>query len=120
MSNQTSFGKHGDIARDRVENFHGNQLVYLHWEKHLLFCAAMAFPLPPQMPFAALRGELMPQFFGMHPDWAKLDWDKVEWTLDGKPFAPQLDKSLAENGVGHKSMITFNQPGFHGYKNADY
>jgi phenol/toluene 2-monooxygenase (NADH) P5/A5 len=53
---------------DARENFGPNQLVYLHWEKHLMFCAALAFPLPPEMPFAALVGELIPQFYGPHPD----------------------------------------------------
>ena len=31
---------------DAVENFHGNQVVYLHWEQHLMFCAALAAPVP--------------------------------------------------------------------------
>ena len=30
-------------VKDKVENFHGNQLVYLHWEDHLSFCAPLAF-----------------------------------------------------------------------------
>ena len=24
---------------DRLENFHGNQLLYIGWDGHLLFCA---------------------------------------------------------------------------------
>ena len=73
---------------DAVENFHGNQLVYLHWEKHLSFCAALAFPLPPQMPFGAIVGELLPEFYGPHPDFEKIDWSQVTWELDGEPFTP--------------------------------
>ena len=37
---------------DRQDNFHGLQLVYLCWEKHLMFCAPFTFPLPPAMPFS--------------------------------------------------------------------
>jgi phenol hydroxylase P4 protein len=107
-----------NLTRDRLENFHGNQLVYLHWQKHLTFCAAMAFPFPPAMPFAAVTGEVMPKFYGMHPDFAKIDWSKVEWTLDGKPFKPAADKSLAENGIGHKSLIQFRTPGLDGFGGA--
>ena len=32
-----------DNDRDAVENFHGNQVVYIDWDKHRLFCAALAF-----------------------------------------------------------------------------
>ena len=99
---------------DAVENFHGNQLVYLHWEKHLMFCAALAFPLPPEMPFAALVGELIPQFYGAHPDFEKIDWSEVRWTLDGEDFVPDMDASLGEQGVGHKSLIRFWTPGLDG------
>lgn len=99
---------------DAVENFHGNQLVYLHWEKHLMFCAALAFPLPPEMPFAALVGELIPQFYGGHPDFGKIDWSEVRWTLDGEDFVPDMDASLGEQGVGHKSLIRFWTPGLDG------
>lgn len=106
------------LVRDRLENFHGNQVVYLHWQKHLSFAAAMAFPLPPGMPFAALTGELIPKFYGMHPDFASIDWSRTEWLLDGKPFVPDPAKSLADNGVGHKSLIQFRTPGLDGFQGS--
>ena len=99
---------------DAVENFHGNQLVYLHWEKHLSFCAALAFPLPPQMPFGAIVGELLPEFYGPHPDFEKIDWSQVTWELDGEPFTPDLEASIGDQGVGHKSLIRFWTPGLDG------
>ena len=105
-------------VRDRKENFHGNQVVYLHWEEHLSFCSATAFPLPPEMPFGALTQELMPKFYGMHPDFEKLDWDSVEWIIDGERSKPDMGKSLTENGVGHKSLICFRTPGLHGYRGS--
>ncbi len=104
--------------RDRKENFHGNQVVYLHWEEHLSFCSATAFPLPPEMPFGALTQELIPTYYGMHPDFEKLDWDRVEWSIDGTPSSPDMSKSLAENGVGHKSLICFRTPELHGYRDS--
>lgn len=99
---------------DALENFHGNQLVYLHWEKHLSFCAALAFPLPPEMPFGAIIGELIPEFYGPHPDFASIDWDTVTWELDGKEFTPDPEKSIGEQGVRHKSLIRFWTPGLEG------
>lgn len=108
-------GYKGEVL-DRVENFHGNQVVYLHWEDHLMFCAALAFPLPPAMPFGALVAEIIPQFYGMHPDFKQIDWSAVQWQIDGKEVAPDLEKSLADNGVGHKSLIRFWTPGLKGYQ----
>ena len=102
--------------RDRVENFHGNQLVYLHWEEHLMFCAALAFPFPPDMPFGAIIAEIIPTFYGMHPDFEKVDWEKVRWQVDGKDVIPDPEKSLKDNGIGHKSLIRFWTPGLTGVR----
>lgn len=101
-------------VRDAVENFHGNQIVYIGWDRHLMFSNPGALPLPPAMPFAALVKDVLPGAYGLHPDFAKIQWDKVEWMLDGKSFKPKMAASLAENGVGHKSVIRFVMPGLDG------
>ena len=74
----------------------------------------MAFPLPPGMPFGALVGEVMPLAFNQHSDWEQINWDKVVWMLDNGPFTPDFDKSLEENGIGHKSVVRFKTPGLNG------
>lgn len=104
--------------RDRVENFHGNIVVYLHWEEHLSFCAATAFPLPPDMPFGALLADILPTYYGMHPDFAAIDWAVVRWTVDGTAVTPDPEKSLKDHGVGHKSLIRFWTPGLNGYRGS--
>ena len=48
-----------DIVRDKIENFHGNQLVYVGWDDHLLFSAAQAFSVPPELTFNALMSEVI-------------------------------------------------------------
>ncbi|MBR9867430.1 MAG: phenol hydroxylase [Oceanospirillales bacterium] len=103
---------------DRVENFHGNQVVYLGWDEHRMFCAAKAFPLPPSMPFAVLIENIMPEAFGQHPEFSQINWDTVEWLLDGEPFKPLADVSLADQEVGHKSLIRFKTPELKGYQGA--
>ncbi|MBE9548789.1 MAG: phenol hydroxylase subunit P4 [Proteobacteria bacterium] len=109
-----SIGEYEGTVMDNVERFHGNQLVYINWEKHLFFCAPHAFPLPPDMPFAAFVGELLPATYSAHPDWEKIDWSSVEWLLDGEAFTPDMDASLKDNGVGHKSCLRFTTPGLTG------
>lgn len=103
-----------DLVRDRVENFHGNQLVYVGWDDHLLFSAAQAFPLPPEMPFQVLVSDVMASVFNDHPDFANIDWSTVKWKLDGEIFVPDMGESLKDNGVGHKSLIRFKTPGLNG------
>lgn len=100
--------------RDRLENFHGNQLVYIHWEEHLMFCAPLAFPFPPDMPFGAILSEILPTFYGMHPDFDKIDWSAVRWMIDGKDATIDPEKSLKDHGIGHKSLIRFWTPGLTG------
>lgn len=94
-------------TRDRVENFHGAQLVYVHWEEHLNFCAAITLPLPADTPFGALTGEILPSLYQSDRDWASVDLSAARWMLDGKDWKPDPARSIGEQGVGHKSLIRF-------------
>lgn len=105
-------------SADRLENFHGNQLLYVGWEDHLMFCAPFCFMLPPDTPFQAVVDNMLPGAFGYHPDFAQIDWSKTEWFKSGEPWTPQPDKSLVENGLGHKAVIRFRTPGLTGIKGS--
>jgi phenol hydroxylase P4 protein len=107
-----TYGK--QTARDRVEQFGGNLIVYLHWERHLMFCSAFAVPLPPQATFRTIVDEVIPALFGRHPDFARISWQDAAWTLDGNGMTPKRDASLVENGIGHKSVLRFRTPGLDG------
>ncbi len=109
-------GDYVDINKDAVENFHGNQLVYIHWDNHNLFTAALAFPLPPEMPFGALLEEVIPSIFSAHPEYEKVKWDNVNWILDDEDFTPDTSASLKDNGFGHKSLLRFITPDLNGVK----
>jgi phenol/toluene 2-monooxygenase (NADH) P4/A4 len=109
-----SIGDYPALPRDGVENFHGNQMVIVGWDKHLMIDAPMAFPLPAEMPFGALVNEVMPVAYAPHPEWDQINWGEVEWMLDGESFTPNMDASLKDNGIGHKSVIRFNTPGLNG------
>lgn len=110
----TSIGDYTFESKDVVENFHGNILTFWHWEDHLMFCAAFALPFPPDMRFGEVVETVLPGLYGYHPETASIQWDRAEWTLDGEPFTPDMDKSLADNGVGHKSVVRFRTPGLTG------
>lgn len=103
---------------DRLENFNGKQVVYFGWDEHRLFCSAKAFPLPPSMPFSAVMAEILPLAFSQHPEFEKIVWEQVSWLLNGEPFVPNMEQSLLEQGIDHKSLIRFKTPGLTGYKGA--
>lgn len=103
---------------DRVENFLGNQVVYIGWDYHLMFCAPVAFSISPDTPFSTLLDETIPGAFSLHPDFSQVDWEKVKWHLNGEVFLPDRNKSLIEQGVDHKSVIRFSTPGLDGIKGS--
>lgn len=100
--------------KDKVANFHGNLLVYVHWVDHLLIIAPIAVPLPPDTPFATLIDQVIPNAYAVHPDLHKIDWPSVQWIIDGQQTSIERDKSIADHDVGHKSVIKFITPGLTG------
>lgn len=106
-------GYTGEI-KDRVENFHGQQLLYIGWEDHLMYCSPLCIPVPPDLPFGALTAEIIPGLYSAHPDTAKIDWNTVEWFRSGQPFTPDPGKSVTDNGLGHKAALRFRTPGLAG------
>jgi phenol hydroxylase P4 protein len=107
------------VVRDRAENFHGNQLLYVGWEDHLMICAPLALPLPPATPFGDVVGKVLPATaFAAHPEWTRIDWSKAEWLRSGRPFRPDFEKSLTDNDLGHKAVIRLRTPGLTGIKGS--
>jgi len=110
-------GYTGEI-KDRVENFHGQQVLYIGWEDHLMYAAPLAIPVPATLPFGALTAEIIPDLYGLHPDVSAIDWTRAEWFSSGQPFKPDATKTLAENGLGHKASLRFRTPGLTGIKGS--
>jgi phenol hydroxylase P4 protein len=107
-------GYTGEV-KDRVELFHGNQLVYIGWDQHNMICAPLALALPPAMTFGELLDQVLPTTaFAGHPDWPKIVWSKVEWLRSGEKWKPDPKRSLADNGIDHKTLIRFRTPGLAG------
>lgn len=114
MAVQAAYPGYSSPNPDAVGNFHGNRLVYIGWDAHLMFPFAAALPLPPSMPFAALGAEVLPQAFGAHPDFERIDWDAVRWLRDGAAFTPDPNATLEQNGIGHKCLLRLVTPGLDG------
>jgi phenol hydroxylase P4 protein len=93
-------------------------LLYIGWEEHLMFCAPFCVPMPPTMKFGDMVKGAFPGIFGAHPDFSRIDWSKTEWLKSGQPFAPDFEKSLADNGLKHKDVIRFRTPGLSGIRGS--
>lgn len=99
------------VPRDKVENFLGNQLVYLAWDQHLLFATSFQLCLPPQMTFAELVRGPLTMLLAPDPDAAAISWGDVEWLKGNEPFVPDDAKTLEENGIRHKEQLRMRTPG---------
>jgi phenol/toluene 2-monooxygenase (NADH) P4/A4 len=110
-------GYTGEI-RDRVENFRGKQLLFVGWEDHLMFCAPHCIPVEAATPFRALIDDMLPAMYASHPDWQKVDMHAAEWFRSGQPFTPDFDRTIGENGLGHKAVIRFRTPGLTGIEGS--
>jgi phenol hydroxylase P4 protein len=104
------------VPRDVVANFHGNQLVYIAWDGHLSFAAPFIFMVSPNMKFGEVLSQLVMPVIANHPDAPKIDWSKTIWEKADKPWVPDLNKSVAENGLVHKEFLRFKTPGLNGYR----
>jgi phenol hydroxylase P4 protein len=100
--------------KDRVENFHGKQLLFVGWDKHLMFCAPHCVPVPPSITFRDLFDQVISPMYAMHPDWKNVKLESIEWLRSSTPFVPDLDTSLEQNGLGHKALIRLRTPGLGG------
>lgn len=110
MSVNANYPNYRGPVRDRVENFHGNQLVYVMWERHLLFCAPLTFLADPAMTFDAFLAEVLIPALAPHPESEALDVSEARWRLDGEDFVPRGEASLADNGIDHKSQLRLITP----------
>ena len=109
-----AIGDYNFPAANRVENYGGDINIYIGWDQHLMFPCPSAYRLPPSIKMRDFLEQMFRPDYVQHPDTQKLDFDKVEWIYEQKPWQPDLDKSMADNGVTHMSYIRFKAPGLAG------
>lgn len=99
------------VPRDTVAKFNGKQIVYVYWEQHLLFATPYLTVVEPGMRFGDFLENVIKPLMQPDPDAASVDLSKVEWTMSKKDFKPDLNATLAENGIVHKAQLCFRTPG---------
>nr|AAA88460.1 tbmE [Pseudomonas sp.] len=103
--------------KDVRENFPA-ALLYIGWEDHLMFCAPVCLPLPPDMPFGALMTRCCLASTPSIRTSSVSTGMRRSGSSPVSPGRPMAAKSLAENGLGHKDVIRFRTRGLTGIKGS--
>ena len=105
-------------SENRAERYGGDFNIYVRWARHLLYACPSAYRVPAAMPLREFLEQVLRPDYAAHPDTAKLDFARCTWKLDQAEWQPDLERTLAGNGVGHMSYIEFVSPdldGLHGH-----
>jgi Phenol hydroxylase conserved region len=92
-------------SRSRQELYGDDLLVNVMWKGNPLFCAAACFRAPRAMPWQDFVAAMVEPWAGQDPDF--VPGSGRDWTVDGQQVDPGPAALLADLGVGHKSLITF-------------
>jgi phenol/toluene 2-monooxygenase (NADH) P4/A4 len=101
---------------DAIAVYHGAQVLYVCWNKHLMFGAPFSLRVEPAMKFGDVVAQMIAPIISVHPDASKIDWSAAQWLRGDEPWTPVWDASVAENGIAHKDFVRFETPGLDGYK----
>jgi phenol/toluene 2-monooxygenase (NADH) P4/A4 len=104
-------------ARDARANF-ALPLLFVGWDEHMMFGAPLAVPMNLDTPFADIPAAVLPRLYSEHPDFARIDWTRVQWFQSDRMFTPRADATLAAHGFKHKSVLRFRTPGLEGIKGS--
>lgn len=100
-----AIGEYDFPSRSRQELYGDDQLVSVLWDENLFMVAAGCFRAPKAMGWGDFVTQMVEPWAATDPDF--VPGSEKEWTLDGSPITPDPGKSLAEHGVGHKSVLAF-------------
>jgi phenol hydroxylase P4 protein len=95
-------------SRSRQELYGDDQLVNVWWQNNPTFCAAACFRAPKALPWKDFIEQFVEPWAASDPDFRTESY--ADWAVDGKPLDPHDASSLAELGVGHKSVLSFRAP----------
>ncbi len=113
----TAIGSYHHVSHDGAARF-DHPLLYLAWDEHMMFAAPIAGMHDLATRFDELVHKVLPRLYGEHPDFANIHWDRVQWFRGDVMFTPDMNKTLADHGFGHKSVLRFRTPGLEGLRGS--
>lgn len=103
-----ALGDYEFAARDRQEVFGSDEIVYLYVPNNFWFCSAAAFRVSQEMLFEDLWKNVFFPFIQADATLKDLSWHDGAWDLQNEHFLPTPDQTLKAQGIGHKTMLTWN------------
>lgn len=101
-----SIGAYDFPSRSAQELYADDQLVHVWYDGNPWFVASACYRAPKAMSFGDFWSALVVPYHEEDPDW-QASWTPADfvWGLDGEDWNPVEQSSLADLGVGHKSVI---------------
>jgi len=113
----TAIGAYEHATHDTADHFSA-PLLYVAWDEHMLFAAPAVLPVSMHTTMTDVQSKLFPSLYSEHPDYERIQWAQVQWFCGDKMFTPQPNKTLAEHGFTHKSVLRFRTPGLEGLRGS--
>jgi phenol/toluene 2-monooxygenase (NADH) P4/A4 len=92
-------------SASRQELYGDDLLVSVEWAGNVLLCAPVCVRVPAAMGWAEFAQGVIDPWAAADPNY---DPSAITgWQVDGAAMTPSDGASLADTGVGHKSVVTF-------------
>jgi phenol/toluene 2-monooxygenase (NADH) P4/A4 len=109
MTAARSIGTYEFEPLDGAAAYGDDQLVLVNrQDPQLWFCSAATFRAPKAMTWGDFRAGMVDGWCGGDPDYDPTS--AYDWRLFDEPFEPDPAKTLAELGIGHKTLVQFRTP----------
>ena len=100
-----SIGTYSFPSRSRQELYGDDQLVHVWWQDNPWFAAAACFRAPKAMSWNDFLAGIVHPLWSCDPDFDAAS-TALAWSVNGAPITPDGSESLADLGVGHKSLVS--------------
>jgi phenol hydroxylase P4 protein len=100
-----AIGEYKFPSRSRAELYGDDQLVHVWWRDNQFLAGAATFRVPVVMTFGEFLATVVEPWAASDPDFRP--GSLRAWQLDGHPIDLDADRSLADQGIGHKHTFSF-------------
>ena len=113
----TAIGSYEHATHDTADRFSA-PLLYVAWDEHMMFAAPAVVSLSMHTSMADVQAKLLPSLYSEHTDYERIKCTQVQWFCADKMSKPKPDKTLAQHGFTHKSVLRFRTPGLEGLRGS--
>ncbi|MBB2891953.1 phenol hydroxylase subunit P4 [Flexivirga oryzae] len=98
-------GEYSFPSRSRAELYGDDQLLHVLWRGNPFVCSAGTFRVPKTISFEEFVTTVLEPWAGADPDF--IPGSEQSYQLDLVDFEPDPSLPLQDQGIGHKSLLSF-------------